>query len=152
MQTRIVSINVGDWSVDGSGIVRSLRIELSGSDVSNEALAAAYERATKAVGFPLSDLFQDYEESSMTSRQSRALIEAGINHVVFDDGPLNYIIDGQEVEDPEEDGYDGYDAVALAMAYIGYGIEGFTYKILPDEESIIGGYNAIVESYGYGLV
>lgn len=44
----------------------------------------------------------------------------------------------------------GVDAVRLVMFFLGYGIEGFSYRVVPDDV-IIGGVGAPLESFGYGL-
>lgn len=159
LQTRIVEVNIGDWGHDGHGWSKNTRLELTGADVSDEALKAAKKRAKKATGFKVDDFFSDYENMTLEYGALPKILEAGmdIGNVENSSDTHVYFIDKYEVEDAIEAGYKNlvadreFDAVKLLMAFLGFGIDGFSYREVPAPTPIVGGYNAVINSFGYGL-
>lgn len=151
MQTRIVGISIGDWSGDGHGFSEKFRVKITGSDVSNEALSAAHDRAAEAVGFPLRDLLREYEEGSLFMEQSQALMNAGFVHVEEDEIAPYYVEVDEDNPDEAEMRYTGYSSLHLALFYLGYGIEDFGFEILVEPEYVVGEGSKVVPSFGYGL-
>lgn len=156
MQTRIVGIEIGDWSGDGHNHSEKFRVQITGTDVSNKALNVAKDRATAAVGFPLHQIFDGYDDCILSLDQSQALNAAGITHVRYD-GILfpSYGVEVDDADpDAEEKRYDNYDAIALVMAYLGYEIEDFAYEVLVEDEPeyVVGRASSVVPSFGYGLL
>lgn len=158
MQTRIVGLEIGDWSGDGHEKSKKFRVQITGADVSNEALTAAKDRAAEAVGFPLDHLFAGYEDCVISMEHAEALVAAGITPAPCDDEISEFPFYYVEVDESNPDEYDyryeTYSAVALAMSYLGYRIDGFEYEILVEDEPeyVVGAGNAIIPSFGYGLL
>lgn len=169
LQTREAILRIGDWSDDGHGKHVEARVRMTGVDVSNESLAAARKRAEEALGFELESICQEYEESSIGVDELTKLIELEFPIFTPPDAIESDIIvwlrdgDGEwAIEQAEEDGFvvsdevrqalkkEGIDAVRLIMAFLGYGVEQFSYELVP-ADIIVGGHGAPGGSFGYGL-
>lgn len=159
---RRVKMVLGDWGGDGHSITETIVLKLSGDDVSNLALSKSRAAATEETGVDIAYLFEDYEVSAMPLASAKAILEAGMT---FEDesspGPA-FWIDGEAMNELVASGYfnesykdtEGYfSVVALLMAYLSFGVEGLTYEIDEDLETIVGGYGNDVPftRFGYGF-
>lgn len=141
---RVVRLLLGDWSDDGHGRTQGVSVLLTGRDVSNDALSNAKNTAHNATGIDVESLFSEYEENTLCPEDAEALAAAGYARKPAGPGVISYSVD--------DEGSDEYgDVVDLLMFYLGYGIEGFAYEVL-EEDCIVGGYGAVVPSFGYGLL
>ena len=159
LQTRMVEANFGDWGHDGHGWSESVRLELTGEDVSDEALTVAKKRANEATGLEIDTFFSDYENSFLEYGFLMKLLKAGMDIGNSEKTDLSqyYFIDDGEVEAAIEAGYKNlvanreFDAVKLVMAFLGFGIKGFSYREVPAPTPIVGGSKAVISNFGYGL-
>lgn len=159
-QSRIVETTFGDWAHEGHGRTLNLRFELSGRDVSDEALLASLKQAELAVGIKLETIFSDNENSSLYGEYLMKILEGGLligNVDTTKDTKLAYYVDDDTVDCAIEAGHKDlasnreFDAVKLVMAFIGFSIENFTYREIIPPKPLIGGFNALIENFGYGL-
>ena len=60
---RIISAVFGDLFTDGHGLQETLKLELIGDDVTDEYLNQHYKKQINFLGFGLTDIFNNYEES-----------------------------------------------------------------------------------------
>lgn len=140
-----------------------MTLELTGADVSNEALVSARRKAEAVVGFSLDDVCSDFEDCVMFSENVLSLLRHGFSLFdVDDDVESSYrvpvFLEDDVAFDLELSGFSvdeekirfGVDAVRLVMFFLGYGIKGFSYRVVPDNV-IISGVGAPLESFGYGL-
>lgn len=168
---RKVQLTLGDWSGDGHSITESVLVTISGDDVSDEALKKAREAAEAASGVDLEKFFSRYEESSLDLTALKKLLRSGIPFLKLYEykshGP-NFMVDEDALEALQEDedfkAYgdqlailqqgveeeDGFEVLALLMAFLGYGIPNFSYKPMK-LDTIVGTFGAPVRGFGYGL-
>lgn len=168
---RKVQLTLGDWSGDGHNITESVLITISGDDVSDKALKKARKAAEAASGVDLEKFFSSYEDSSLGLEDLKKLLRSGLPflklHEYKSHGP-NFIVDEDVLEALQEDDEfkaygeqlailqqgiedeDGFEVLALLMAFLGYGIPNFSYKPLK-LDTIVGTYGAPLRGFGYGL-
>jgi len=161
MQTRTVEMLIGDWANDGHGKNQLVRLELSGDDVSDEALKLSLAAAEAAVGTKLEDLFPEKYNSLLEDTDFIAMLEAGfdISNVGASKPPTTptvwYYVSEDAVRKASKLGYKDlddvgeWDAVKLLMGFFGFAISNFSYREIAPELLI--GKGGLAESFGYGL-
>ncbi len=157
VQEREVTLKFGDWSEDGHGKSESIRVRLVGNDVSNEALAEARAKAEEKTGIKLERIFNDYEDSQISVDDFVKIVSLGLplgdSPHVKHSGLYYHLDEPDELEEyfPGEavQGED-LDALRVVLAFLGYQIPNFSYRVVK-EDVILGGYGAVVKSFGYGL-
>lgn len=160
---RKVKMILGDSGGDGHCITGTVILKVSGEDVSNSALSEARARATEATGVDIAGLFEDYEATEMPLASARAILKAGIPFQKEDNyGPV-FDLSEDSMKALVSEGYfsegdwtyGGYfSVVALLMAYMGFGIKDFSYRVTDDEiDAIVGGYyeDRPFGGFGYGF-
>jgi len=157
LQVRETTAVFGDWSDDGHGKTDSVRLRITGVDVSNEALSAARAKAEALVGFSVETICEDYEDSSIDEDNFITMLQHGLPILTAEgeeQSPVLCYIDEDTISAAAAAGftvlYSDIDAVKVTMAFLGYGIEGFSYEIIPDDV-IIGTWGAPISGFGYGL-
>lgn len=157
MQSRTVAVNLDNpFSSDAPLTNGNFLVRISGADVSNDALLAAKNRANIATCVPIDLLFTALDCDFVEAYQAKAIRDAGIELVEVPDDdksrPWFCVLDENENGNTEDDPR-CYDAVALVLSYLGYGIEDFSYVIVPEEkpEVIVGEGSSILDHYGYGI-
>lgn len=154
--SRRVTVVIGDYSGDGHEQFGTYTVEISGADVSDAALRKSFSDAVDASGINPYDLLSDYEESSIGASDwvslrevwergapARAKAEEANGSGMFSEA---FFHDGIEE-----------DALALVMAYVGFSIADFSWRVVPHVQSIFGGWSPVIANvsagnvFGYGL-
>lgn len=148
MNSRILRINLGDWSNDGHRESETYIIKISGQNVSDTAIVSSYNAVKQASDVDLATICQDWEDGSMSPEEFDSLKQIGFNPTIYENG-YNWKSEGILISD-DKDLF--IDAVELVMFYTGYEIKDFTWKLL-DYPVLIGGPKTILpeNSFGYGL-
>lgn len=155
---RRLSVVIGDFSGDGHGHCETVHVEVSGSEITDEALQRSFTAAVISAGFSPYDVLCDYEESSLTADRWSALQE------VWSRGEsARNAAQGEGGEYPSFSYTDDYglerteSAVSLVMAFVGFGVPNFSWRVIHAPKSVVGGWNPIATGtststmFGYGL-
>lgn len=162
MTARTVRINLGDWGDDGHGKTKTVIVELSGGDVSDAALCASYRAAVEATGVNLLSELRDYEDSYIDMEPIQEVWDAARPaRLAAHEGAKDC---GWGLCEPFDDTWyarqpDDYDlnCVDLLMAYIGYTVKDFSYRVV-EFPVLVGGSGTILTEhegdgcsfFGYG--
>lgn len=177
---RQVTLNIGDWADDGHGKYKTVRALIDGSDVSNEALKNNLNKFEKETGVRLKDLLENYQETQIEIDTFLKIIKSGVR-LDIDEGPLTFNVDFEYFnlqnfcEDPENKNLDketleylkdlekeiesakpykglAFNSAQLLLEIFGFEDNTFEYEIIqPKDDVIVGGYKAVINSFGYGL-
>lgn len=160
MATRIVEVNIGDWSRDGHNQFDRFIIELTGDDLSDETLAANYTAASERFAKDLVDVCAGYDDYQIEPSYYTQLLEAGFEPSGNDEPPVIMVKDTylpleNDEDEPEEASITALD---LLMFYVGGTIPNFSWRVVKFP-LLIGGFGGIVKqndthissSFGYGL-
>lgn len=159
METREVRLVFGDWSGDGHQLTKIIRLNLTGDDVSDEAMRTARLKAEEASGIVLESLLEEYEEYEIDEDDFFAILDAGmdIRQPENEDVIIGYSVDFMDKQrvaeaklDPNASDY-YFDAVRLVMAFLSFDMDNFSYSVVPEPDTILGNYGAVVNGFGYGL-
>lgn len=156
-------IAIGDWSYDGHGKFNEVEVHMTGEDVTNKRLKAAYQEAVDAVGVDVAEIFSAYEKSNISFEDLKKICESGYKiHLldpevsgdepiqtweIFDEIPEEWYVDKEKDDDL-------ISAAHMLMFYLGYGIKDFAYEFVKSKKDYIIGQwteDAPVSSFGYGL-
>lgn len=181
METRNVTIILGDWSGDGHNETEKVHLILSGNDVGDAALAQNRKAFEKATRLDAKELFSEYEHNFLRAEDFITLLESGIK---FKDANGGTRLDKSfdlALDDPSlinelnEQGTKAYwvdtkgeshmhhymlSAGDLLMQILGFGDSSFSYEVIPDPDYpvIVGDYRHSgnkpempLSSFGYGL-
>lgn len=161
---RRLSVVIGDFSGDGHGHCEIVHVEVSGSEITDEALQRSFTAAVISAGFSPYDVLCDYEESSLTADRWSALQEvwsrgeSARNAAQGEGGEHLSFRYSDALETGEcSDATHTESAVSLVMAFVGFDIPYFSWRVIPYPKSVVGGWNPIATGmgtstmFGYGL-
>lgn len=159
---RMVKIVLGDWSDDGHGKTETIIVRLSGKDVTDSMLSRAVQKAESDTGVSLKNILANYQDSTISQANFNKLLR------VFGSQLTDYDEEGEEnfypaftAEVGERDEWEysyqigdntylELSVLRLLTLFLGYNIEGFEYEVV-EIPTVVGTYNAVVPSFGYGL-
>lgn len=148
---RTVEVCIGDWSDDGHGKFDTIYINISGEDVSDEALQASLEKSNEDFTIDVLDLFQGYEKREIPLPLFKKILAEGFKPAEGRDPDYYVWVEGEETD---------IDGLELLMWFIGRNIKDFGWvKIEFNYPTLVGGYRTILKSskdwpstsYGYGF-
>lgn len=181
-RARRFSIVIGDYSGDGHGHCERVVVEIGGEDVTDPALERSFRAAVEASGFSPYDLLCDYGDTvipqdkweavqEVWQRGRRARERAALSPV----DPASCLM--FEHRDPVDtaqhvshtdlgggasssEGWSSESVLHLVMAFVGFGVANFTWRVVPSPANLVGGWSpllrstntrAIGEMLGYGV-
>ena len=135
METRNITLVVGDWSGDGHGQTHNVIIS---TNLTVAEIVKAYVKGKETLGFDLEDFCSEYEDSILPQRVADEIVK--LSGLPFKEGELDD--DDMDMEDLTEPHYfmdtDLYARLWCGVVKIGN--PAFQFQFITGEEIHIGGY------------